>query len=193
MVRPTASNFGRIITPKTGKLSAQHRDYACELVAKQMGVWVDSPPSFWMERGIELEPSAIAAYEVDKGVSVDRVGFVLPDDTDAFGGSPDGLVGDDGLLEIKCPKPERVIRYHGDGTLPDDYRAQVQGLLLITDREWCDFVAWHPEMQPFVIRVEPDRKYQALMRAALDEFTDALVSLRDSVSAAGVHIIKWGE
>lgn len=192
MTRPTASNFGRIITPKKGQLSASHRDYACELVAKQVGVFVESPPSFWMQWGIDNEPHAVDAYCQRLKTDCERVGFVLPEDTDTYGGSPDALVFNrEGLLEVKCPKPETLIRYHWDGKLPDDYIAQVQGLLLITGCDFCDFFAWHPELQPFYVRVESDEKFHDKLRGVLDEFGEALEELKAKVSKAGVHLINW--
>lgn len=193
MTRPTASQFGRIIQSKRGKLSKSYRDYACELVAKQIGVYVETQPNYWMEWGTEHEPLAIQDYCQRMNVEAERVGFVLPDDTDDYGGSPDALLCNrKGLLEVKCPKPETLIRYHWDGELPDDYIAQVQGLLLITGCEWCDFFAWHPELQPFRIRVEPDEEYHESMREALSEFCEALRELTEKVSKAGVHVIQWG-
>lgn len=194
MTRPTASNFCKIITPKKGQLSAAHRDYACELVAKQIGVYTEPPPSFWMTWGIEHEDQARQAYAERFNLEVEQVGFVMPDDTDAYGGSPDGLViGKTGVLETKCPKPETLIRYHWDGKLPDEYIAQVQGLLLITGCEFCDFFAWHPDLQPFHVRVLPDEKFHKALRGALEEFHEALEELKEKVSKSGVHVIEWGE
>ena len=192
MIRPTASQFGRVVTPKKGQLSASHRDYACELVAKQIGCFTEPPPSYWMEWGTEHEPAAIEHYQQKMQKEVERVGFVIPDDTDAYGGSPDGLIdGRKGLLETKCPKPETLIRYHWDGILPDDYIAQMQGLLLITGCDYCDFFAWHPELQPFCVRVEPDEKFQAALSVALEQFTVSLAELTAKVSSAGIHVIRW--
>lgn len=191
--RPTASQFYRIITPKRGQLSTSHRDYACELVAKQLGLYTEPPPSYWMQWGLDHEAQARQSYATHVQRTVDEVGFVLPDDTDAYGGSPDGLIGDTGVLETKCPKPETLIRYHWDGELPVEYQPQVQGLLLITGCEYCDFFAWHPELQPFLVRVEPDEKYQDAMREVLVEFCIVLEYLKAKVSASGMHIVKWGE
>lgn len=194
MTRPTASNFGRIITPAKGQLSKSYRDYACELVAKQIGVFTEPPPNFWMQWGIDNEPQAVEAYCQRLKTDVERVGFVLPDDTEDYGGSPDGLVFErKGGVEVKCPKPETLIRYHWDAELPDEYRCQVQGLLLITGCEFWDFFAWHPELQPFYIRVEPDEKFHDAMRDTLSEFHEALEELKAKVSKSGVHVIRWGE
>ena len=109
------------------------------------------------------------------------MGFVIPDNTDAYGGSPDGLVGDDGLVEVKCPAPETLIAYHASGEMPVAYRPQVQGLLLITGREWCDFFAFHPELSPFITRIEPDLKYQEKMAAGLLELLREIERIRSAV------------
>lgn len=194
MGRPTASNFGRIVAPAKGQLSKSHIDYACELIAKQMGVYTEPPPSYWMEWGTENEPLAIESYVFDTGCEVEKVGFVTPDDHDRYGCSPDGFIdGRSGLVEIKCPKPETLLKYHISGELPSDYKPQVQGQLLITGCEYCDFYAFHPEMAPFKVRVFPDMKYQAAMEKALEQFCESLESMRDRISQAGIHLIKWGE
>jgi hypothetical protein len=159
--RPTASNFGLFCTPARGDYSSQATAYAAVIVAKRLGVYTEPPPSFWMEWGIEHEDNARHAYTQQTGRDVHEVGFILPDNTDAYGGSPDGLVDDDAILEIKCPKPETLITYHANGVLPLEYRPQVQGLLLISGRPWCDFFAFHPELEPFLLRVEADPDYQA--------------------------------
>lgn len=165
--RPTASEFGKFVTPARGDYSAQATGYAAMIVAKRLGVYTEPPPTFWMEWGTEHEPNAKLAYTLQTGREVQDVGFILPDGTDAYGGSPDGLVGDDGLIEIKCPAPETLIGYHAAGELPIQYKPQIQGLLLISGRAWCDFYVFHPELTPFLIRVEPDLEYQTKMAEGL--------------------------
>lgn len=165
--RPTASEFDSFITPARGDYSSQATQYAGKIVAKRLGVYQEPPPTFWMEWGTENEPNARHCYTKEMGVEVQEVGFALPDETDAYGGSPDGLVGSCGLLEIKCPAPETLISYHVEEKMPVKYRPQIQGLLLITGREWCDFYAWHPELTPFRQRIEADEKYQAKIAAGL--------------------------
>jgi hypothetical protein len=118
--RPTASNFGRIVTPARGDYSKQAISYACELVAQRLGVYQEPPPSYWMDWGKEHEDDAVTAYEALTGNATEKVGFVLPGWTDAYGGSPDRFISDVGILEIKCPKPETLIGYHVGGKLPDD-------------------------------------------------------------------------
>lgn len=182
---PTASNFGRIITPAKGDLSTSWPLYAAELIAQELGILVQPPPSFWMERGIETEPYAIKAYETVTGRKVEKAGFVWPDAHEKFGCSPDGLVGDDGLIEAKCPKPETLIGYHLNGELPNEYKPQVMGQLLITGRYWCDFVGYHPELKPFILRVERDDKYIANLWMALDEFCEKLAEVRAKLQGVG--------
>lgn len=166
--RPTASNFDRIITPVKGDYAERPaRAYACEIVAKRLGVYTEPPPSYWMQWGVDNEPNAKHAYMLATGSEITPCGFALPDGTDAYGGSPDGLIGDDGMLEIKCPKPETIIQWHAEGGLPVAYRPQVQGLLLITGRQWCDFVGFHPGLSLYVYRVVPDISYQTKLAECL--------------------------
>jgi len=165
--RPTASNFGRIVTPARGDYSKQSIDYACELVAQRLGVHQEMVPTYWMDRGSEFEDDAVTAYEALTGNATEKVGFILPEFTDAYGGSPDRLVEGDGILEVKCVKAETLIAYHFAGKLPNEHKAQVQGLLWITGFQWAHFFAWHPELQPFLLRVERDEDF-------IDRLADAM-------------------
>lgn len=165
--RPTASEFSSFVTPAKGQYSSQASAYAAKIVAKRLGVYTEPPPSFWMTWGTEMEPNAKHAYTLATGREIQDVGFILPDGTDAYGGSPDGLVGNDGGIEIKCPKPETLISWHASGEMPIDYKPQVQGLLLISGRAWWDFFGFHPELTPFLVRIEPDAEYMEKMAANL--------------------------
>jgi len=180
--RPTCSSFKEFVTPARGDYAAGATDYAATIVAKKLNVYVEPPPSFWMQWGVENEPHAKAAYTAQTGNDIVEVGFIMPDGTDAWGGSPDGLIGDDGLVEIKCPAPETLLLYHAKGVLPPPYRPQVQGLLLLTERSWCDFFVWHPYVAPFLLRVESDIAYQTRIAEALlrllEEITDLEEKLR---------------
>lgn len=194
MVRATTSNFGKIITPAKGQLSKTYRKYAAELITKQLGLFTEPPPTFWMEWGTEHEPIAVRHYETEHKVECEKVGFVLPDDTDAYGGSPDALVSDrEGVLEVKCPAPQTLIEWHCSGELPVEHKPQVQGLLLLTGCEWCDFYGFHPDLKPLCIRVEPNTEYQDAMKEALETFHAALKEMTAKVVETGAHIIQWGE
>ena len=168
---PSASNFSKIFTAG-GKPSTQDVTYRRELIAEIVtGQAAYFEPTEWMQRGTELEGEARAWYEADRFATVEQVGFVVSEH--GYGCSPDGLV-DGGLLEIKAPKPSTHIGYVLDGKLPSAYKPQVQGQMLVCEREWCDFLSYLPGSEPLVIRVERDDKYTAALHAALVEFVDKL-------------------
>lgn len=114
-----------------------------------------------MQRGNDLEEDARILYEDIKGVIVREVGFVTNDlvFSDYVGISPDGMVEEDnGMIEIKCPMPKTHIGYLEKGVLPNEYKWQVQGQLLVTGSDYCDFMSYHPSIKPMIIRVYPDVK-----------------------------------
>jgi len=189
--RPTASEFDKFVTPARGEYSAQATDYAAKILLKRRGIHTEeAPPTFWIAWGIEHEPNAKHAYTLQTGREIQDVGFILPDGTDAYGGSPDGLVGDDGLIEIKCPKPETVIAYRDAGVLPIKYRPQVQGLLLISGRAWCDFYAFHPELEPFLVRVEADGEYQTKIAECLLRLLEEIERLEPLVKTMRHQLVS---
>ena len=190
--RPTASEFGKACTPARGDYSAQAQEYAAKIVAKRLGVYTEPPPSFWMEWGSEHEPNAKHAYTLQTGRKITDVGFVLPDGTDAYGCSPDGLVGDDGLFEAKCTKPETLISYHAAGVLPVQYKPQIQGQLFITGREWCDFFVFHPELTPFLLRIEPDVKYHEKLAACLLLLLQEIKHIESKVQKQRHQLVSLG-
>jgi hypothetical protein len=156
--RPTASNFGKLITP-TGKASTSAQSYIDELIAQRI---TGEIPEFFkseaMQRGNDLEPIAKSLYEFTYDVDVKEVGLCLHDRYEC-GASPDGLVGLDGGLEIKCPLPHTHVSYLRDGCIPAKYIPQVQGCLWITEREWWDFMSYHPSMEDLIVRVYRDNAY----------------------------------
>lgn len=143
----TASKFSDVMTNGKGVgLSATARSYMIRLISE---ILRGEPMPFFeneaMKWGTETEPQARAMYELKNNIDVKEVAFV--ELNDFVGVSPDGLVGDDGLLEIKCPNTETQIKrfLYGVG-LPKEYEAQVQGQLWVTGREWCDFVSFDPRI-----------------------------------------------
>lgn len=158
---PTASDFSRLVTP-TGKASALKTvtQFAVELAAdKDAGYEIDPTPTmFAMQRGKDLEPEARDIYAFSEGGAVQEVGFIT-DDKKTLGCSPDSLINKDGLLEIKCPQKPKFMTCLWDirnKKCPTDYFIQVQGQLMVTEREWCDLFFYHPEIGSKSIRVEPD-------------------------------------
>jgi putative phage-type endonuclease len=160
----TASNFDKIITT-TGKQSATLEKYALKLATDLM---LSSPePSYKnniMERGNELEPLARQAYQEETFSIVEEIAM-FKSDCNNFGYSPDGLVGEDGLIEIKCPLATTHFQYIIDDKTPIvDYWQQLQGGLWVSGRKYIDFVSYHPNFktkQLFVKRVERDEDYIA--------------------------------
>jgi hypothetical protein len=167
----TGSRLGKIITPKTGKLSAQARSVIADLIAEPVDPDGGSFSTYWTDRGILMEEEARSWYEFDQGVEVRQVGLVLSGRRLGF--SPDGLIGDDGMVEFKVPKPSTHVRYLMDGGLPDEYKAQVHGGLIICDRDWCDFVSYSRDFRPLVVRVEPD-DFTEKLRGVIDDFLETL-------------------
>src|SRR5271169_5587073 len=120
-----------------------------------------------MERGLIVEAEAADWYEFDHDVTVQKVGFITDDDH-TVGCSPDRLVGDEGLLEIKAPLPHTQVDYWISGEISERFRPQLQGQLYISQRSWVDIVCWHDVLPKLVMRVEPDEKFiEALDRELL--------------------------
>lgn len=175
--KPSASQFHKLITT-AGKPSASAEKYIYTMIAERiLGVSEPVYVTEWMERGNELEPEARAMYELLSDVDVQEVGFIL-DDSGEFGCSPDGLVGEDGGIEIKCPTPQNHIEWTVKGVCPSKHFAQVQGCLYITGRKWWDFMSYHPQMNPFIVRVERDDEFIAKLAA---EITAAVEEIKSEV------------
>jgi hypothetical protein len=178
---PSSSNFDKIVTMK-GELSKQAEKYMFKLAGELVsGRTEESYQNAAMLRGIELEAEARQMYELITGNVVDQVGFCIHDSIDA-GCSPDGLVGDDGGMEIKCPSMAVHVEYLLDGKLPSAYYQQVQGSLFISGRKWWDFVSYYPSIKPLIVRVEPDLAFHAALKAELVTFSKELKSIVKRIS-----------
>lgn len=163
----TASRFSDVLAKiKTGE-AASRRNYRLQLVTERLtGLPVDGYQNSAMQWGVEQEPFARAAYEARSGLIVMPVGFITHPKLRWVGASPDGLVGEDGCLEAKCPA---VSTHHVvtllDGVMPSEHIPQVQGQMWVTGRRWVDFVSFDPRMpekhQIVVVRVERDDEYIA--------------------------------
>ena len=173
---PSASEFDSIITPKKGELAAAHETYIDRLIDE--AIRVDAKRKFQgnadTDRGHELEPEARELYAFMRDVEPQTVGFVLRDDG-AAGCSPDALIGKVGGLEIKCPDGPQHVGYLRAGALPDKYKPQVHGNLLITGRDWWDFMSYCPGHKPLIVRVVPDEFTQKLAKH-LDFFVKKLAA-----------------
>lgn len=174
---PTASKFDTLITPG-GAPSKQSRRYMCELIA-ELYVLPDEEESFepneWMLRGLALEDEARKFLAFDRGHEIQQVGLIK-NDAETFGASPDGLIGSV-PLEIKCPKGSTHIAYMLDKKLPDTYKPQVHGQMLVTGSKSAIFMSYHPRFAPVVIEVKRD-EYTAKLKLAIDKFVKDLSKSR---------------
>lgn len=173
---PTASNFDSILTPAKMAPSTKAEAYQCRLLAEWMtGKPVDTYQNDAMTRGLELEPAARESYQFITDAEVAEVGLCL-EDTGRWGCSPDGLVGDDGLLEIKCPTPGVHVGYLLSDQIPLNYKLQCLGQLLITGRDWLDFMSYHPDMDPLIVRMyaREVKDELSLLHNALEAFHGVL-------------------
>ncbi len=166
---PTASAFSKIITPKTMKPSESRVPYAHRLIAERvLGRPQEDESHGFASRGSDLEENGRGYYEFIRGVTVRRIGFIMTDDRKA-GASPDGLVLEKGLLELKCPSAPVHIGYLLD-TEGIGYRCQVQGQLWISERDWVDTVSYHPELPDVIRRVGRDETFIRALEEAVGSF-----------------------
>lgn len=182
---PTASAFDKIITAK-GESSKQADGYANELLAEIMAG--ESLEGFegtpWMNRGKELEAEAVQYYELQRDIETVKIGFVTTDDRTA-GCSPDRLVGEDGLLEMKIPKPKNHVEYLLSPKIDRDYYPQIQGQLFVTGRAWVDIMSYHPKLPPVIVRVKRDPDYLFSMARYLSDFTKLMQEKRNKLITLG--------
>lgn len=173
---PSTSNFEKILTPKTRQMSASADRYIEELIADTIRldppVLTERPMSKAMQNGRDCEPESRRWYAMEKDVDVLQVGGIVSS-CGRFWCSSDGLVCNDGVLELKNPAPSTHVKYLlKPQALVDDYKCQVHGSLLVSERKWCDLVSYcagFDTVSGLIIRVEPDDFTDAL-RLALDEF-----------------------
>jgi predicted phage-related endonuclease len=178
---PTASMFDKIVTTK-GEPSKQAIKYLFQLAAERItGKKEESYQNGAMQRGIEMESEARSMYELITGNVVEQVGVCYPDKKKLYGCSPDGLVGDDGIIEIKCPSSAVHVGYLLEGVLPIDYFQQIHGQLLVTGRKWADFFSFYPGLRPLLVRVEPDKKFIDALKKELISFNKELDRITDKI------------
>ena len=174
---PTCSRFDQILTAAKGQPSKAQDTLICELIAESIcppeeGVIRPMTPE--MEYGMRLEAEARCAYEMEfassafESMAVREVGFVMAD-CGLYGGSPDALVGEDGGVEIKCPNAATHIGYIRSGVLPNDYKCQVHGYMVVTGRKWWDFFSYARHLPPFRLKVQAD-DFTALLAKELNAF-----------------------
>ena len=171
--RVTASEMERLVTP-LGKVKTGDgpKTYLMEKLAER---WLQGPlpavQGVWdLEQGHFLEEYARPAFTLETGLVTRRAAFVA-DDSGNVGCSPDGLIGDNSGVEIKCPHIEKHIRYLLDGVLPSDYVLQVQGSMYVTGYDHWYFCSFRRNLPVFVLKVERDEKIQESLTEAIGDFS----------------------
>lgn len=182
--RVTASRVADVVARTKTGYSASRENYLAQLVVERMtGAPVESFSNAAMQWGTDQEPFARAAYEMAQGVMVEETGFVQHPTITMSGASPDGLVGDDGLVEIKCPNTAGMIDALLGAEIPAKYQNQMQWQMACTGRAWCDYVVFDPRMPDglrlFVKRVPRDPAAIEHLEAEISKF---LAEVDDRVS-----------
>lgn len=157
----TASRVADVMARTKTGYSASRANYMAELICERLtGQPAERFSNAAMQWGTDTEPRAKAAYTFVRDAAIADVGFVLHPKIRDFGASPDGLVGMDGLVEVKCPNTATHIETLLSETVDGKYITQMQVQMACTGRQWCDFVSFDPrlpgDMQLFVKRVERD-------------------------------------
>uniref|UniRef100_A0A6M3XFM4 Putative exonuclease n=1 Tax=viral metagenome TaxID=1070528 RepID=A0A6M3XFM4_9ZZZZ len=207
----TGSRFKDVLSKKDGVTRAKYMREL--LLERKTGISVDGYFDKNMANGQNVEPQARAYYEglyeqVNCFIKVEQVGFIdhLGEQYKGYVGvSPDGLVGNDGCIEIKCPNTATHLGYISKNVMPPSYIPQVQGVMWVTGRVWCDFISFDPRVpeQPyFCIRVERDQSYIDKLAAAVDVFIQEMVEMQKNqvevdpqllrdVTAGGCSELDW--
>lgn len=198
---PTASRFSDILTPKTLKMSASRKRYACEIIAARLMNW--QPQSLdqieHIEAGKRNEPFAVAQLELIREVETRRVGFIRTNDL-RFGASPDRVVGRvdqiDITIEVKSPTipvqmsyllAEKLAELEPASTQIEEYRCQRQGQLLIAEADEAIFYSYNERMPPVYVRDHRDESFLKRLSDALEQFSDELCALEERARSLGAY------
>ncbi len=183
----TASRIADLMAKTKSGPSASRKNYAAQLVLERLtGTVAQSFTNAAMQHGIDTEPLARDAYQQERLCTVEEVGFVDHPTIAMTGASPDGLIGDDGLVEIKCPQPAGHLETLLGQSAPEKYRLQMAWQMACTGRAYCDYVSYSPDfpepMQIFVQRIERDdaliAELEREVAAFLAEIDDTVTRLR---------------
>lgn len=166
---PTASMFKAVLAKGKGLTRASYmRFLAGEIITGEPGEVFRNEA---MERGNTMEPQARQQYADITGYDPEQVGFIT---NGRKGGSPDSLIGENGLLEIKTNKPSVLGEYLDEGIFPSEYKAQCQGNLWIAEREWIDLYCYWPKFPVFIKRAHRDEEFIQRLSDEIDRFNDEL-------------------
>lgn len=179
---PTASEFQTVLRQhgrSQAEASKTRRKYMLTLIGERM----TGQPSRNLklrnfDRGHEMEPEARTLYEFAKDIEVQQVGFIRNGES---GCSPDGLVGDSGMIEIKSKEPHVLLEVLLKGEIPPEHACQLFGALWVAEREWIDFMAYWPGIEPFIKRVYRDEKAIKSLELGVTIFLNELADLMEQI------------
>ena len=179
---PTASNFQTVLAKgRGGSESLTRNKYLRQLAGERItGEPMETFQSGAMKRGNEMEERARNFYSFLTDAEPELVGFIRNGNK---GASPDSLIGDEGLLEIKTCAAHILIEHILKGEFPPEHRAQTQGQLWIAEREWVDLICFWPGMPPFVKRAVRDESYIQTLSEAVDQFNDELAAMVSKINS----------
>lgn len=182
---PSASKFATVMAKGEGKTRAKYmRTLAGEIIT---GEPAEQFSNAHTDRGNAMEEEARETYAFINGVEPTRVGFIR---NGSKGASPDSLIGSNGGLEIKTALPDIQIERLERGVLPSEHKAQVQGCLWVTEREYWDFVSYWPRLPVLTVRVYRDEEYIKTLSDEIDRFNDELAALVERISRYGQPALK---
>lgn len=190
----TASRVADVIAKTKTGYSASRKNYAAELIVERLtGQRQEGFTNAAMQWGTDNEPAAREAYEYRQGVFVDQVGFIVHPRIPDSGASPDGLIGADGMLEIKCPNTATHLDTLTSGKPDGRYITQMQWQMACAGRAWCDFASYDPrlpeELRLFVVRIDRDDAMVAELEREVVAFLGELdARLNDLQSRFGARL-----
>jgi putative phage-type endonuclease len=170
----SASRIKDVIAKTKSGYSASRENYLTELVLERFGVFPEKFTNKSMEWGTEKEPFARARHEIEQGIFVEECGYILHPTIAKSGASPDGLIGSDGVLEIKCPDTKTHFEYLIDNKPPAQYIPQMAWQIVCTGRKWADFVSYDPRapqgLDYFYVRYIPEQDYLSMLETEVIKF-----------------------
>ena len=189
--KATASRIAEVVARTKSGYGASRANYAAQLICERLtGVKAEAFESAAMRWGVEKESEALELYAFEQDADVVQVGFLDHPKIAMAGASPDGLVGDGGLVEIKCPLTATHIETLLGQAPPGRYLAQMQWQMAVAGRLWCDFVSYDPRlplpMRLFVRRIERDDRMIAELEREVARFLseiDAVIAKLESLNA----------
>jgi len=183
----TASRAADVIAKIKAGEAATRRKYRVQLCTERLtGIPVSGYQNAAMLWGTQTEPEARSAYEEATGELVTQVGFLKHPTLAWVGASPDGCIGDDGLIEIKCPESTTHLEWRLEDRVPPEHVPQIQFQLWTTGRQYCDFVSYDPRfpehLRLFIVRMKRNEEYIAMLAAEVQRFLSEVDAMLEQLS-----------